>query len=883
MMRNITRICFALALAAFCVTSCHRELEITPVPEMPELEGDGIFLKLDVGGMEMNTRVDAGTRPGDDAFNENILGNAVDVFFFPEGATDNSRSTFSTSASVAASSTGGHLSIPVNTQRISTIFDGTVPGSKSLVYVVANYNGATSFDHENGSYTLGELKSLPLAKANWATFPQSRFVMTGSSEITLIDASKTTPASGSIQMRRVAAKVTFKLTVADTVVVVNTTTDQSGNITKKELDKWTPKRDAMTVYLQYGMNYACLDGTPHSVPHNPKSQAASDSLYTYQPHKLADSGSKLTRNRTFVDGIVHHDPPQAGQEEWEVIEHHGTASVPLYKTMTEDLSTDGAFYTYPVTWEPGIQTEPFLKLIIPWKNGSRTKYYYYKVPFSVTELESNNWYEVTLDVQILGGEDEQPIPLEATYKVVDWVPGTTSEASVVNARYLSVPKTEWIMYNTEELTIPITSSHDVEIVGYEVKSSGTAKGNAFAEKDKYDDNRNPLSDTWIGGDPRIYNPFTNTLTSTTAINATKPNYRANASGDPEPTNSNATGWFPTAEITHDHIVFKHALNNDMSGNNYDVSPYYIRIRVRHKDDPNNYYKDILIEQRPAIVIEAQKNPGTSFGYAYVNGKQGGGTDKSSYTAASAGDARDWISTWGGGYWESWDYYLGSSPTGLTGTNTNGNMYVIQTSVLPADSKMVLADPRSATIDNINGTNAAVWSQSRAAVTGGNRRLTYYYPTNKDSSAKDYVAPKFRVASSYGATQPVTYDDAFRRCASYQEDGYPAGRWRVPTKAEIEFMMQLTTDGKIPRLFGSNTGYGTSPYWVGSGYVTVYDGDQTDKPYYTESTTADESVWVRCVYDEWFWENTQNARLPNKGTFTWGDQTRESVVRTKAAE
>ena len=211
------------------------------------------------------------------------------------------------------------------------------------------------------------------------------------------------------------------------------------------------------------------------------------------------------------------------------------------------------------------------------------------------------------------------------------------------------------------------------------------------------------------------------------------------------------------------------------------------------------------------------------------------------------------------------------------------MYIIQTSVLPANSKMVLADPRSESVDNINGTTAASWSQQKAAVTGGNRRLTYYYPTSKDSSAKDYLAPKFRVASSYGATQPVTYDDAFRRCASYQEDGYPAGRWRVPTKAEIEFMMQLTTDGMIPRLFGSNNGNGTSPYWVGSGYVTVYDGNQTTKPYYTEATSASESVWVRCVYDEWYWENTQYARLSNKGTFTWGDQTRESVVRTKAAE
>lgn len=866
MMRNITRICFALALAAFCVMSCHRELEITPAPEMPELEGDGIVLKLDVAGMEMNTRVDAGTRPGDNdgAFNENILGNAVDVFFFPEGATDNSRSTFSTSASVAASSTGGHLSIPVNAQRISTIFDGTVPGSKSLVYVVANYNGATSFDHEKGSYTLGELKSMPLAKANWATFPQSRFVMTGSSEITLIDASKTTPASGSIQMRRVAAKVTFKLTVADTVVVVNTTTDQSGNITNKELDKWTPKRDAMTVYLQYGMNYACLDGTPHSVPHNPKSQAASDSLYTYKPHKLADSRSKLTRNRTFVDGIVHHDPPQAGQEEWEVIEHHGTANVPLYKTMTEDLSTDGPFYTYPVTWEPGIQTEPFLKLIIPWNNGNHTKYYYYKVPFSVSELESNNWYEVTLDVQILGGEDEQPIPLTATYKIVDWVPGTTSEASVVNARYLSVPKTEWIMYNTEELTIPITSSHDVQIVGYEVKPAANsnnkyASGMAFSSGDK------ALETAWIGSDPRIYNPFSdnrfsiNNTTTVGTVYATHPNYNArNMDGAPVPANiTTAASWFPTAKINRDQIVFSHKLNNDMTTSNYDVAPYYIRIRVQHKDD-TNYYKDIIIEQRPAIVIEAQRNSDMG----YVNNS--GFTTNNGYA---------WVNNV-------------RTDQGTTGrNNTNFNMYIIETSVLPTSGTLkdfVLGDPREPNYTARPGdAGSNFFTQAATVDRGNNKRLAYYYPAGADESFDNFVAPKFRIASSFGASPTMSRNEAIRRCASYQEDGYPAGRWRLPTVAEIKFMAQLTSDNVIPRLLG-DTGTGSTYYWCNSAAVRIDNAGRNEGVRDPEKVERSYDSNVRCVYDEWFWENTTYATV-DRDTFKWGDQTRESVFRTRATE
>lgn len=855
-MRNITRICFALALAAFCVMSCHRELEISPVQELPELEGDGIVLKLDVGEMDKNTRVDAGTRPGDDdgAFNENVLGNAVDVFFFPEGATDATQSSFSTSASVAASATGGNLSIPVNAQRISTIFGGTAPGNKCLVYVVANYNGS-AFDHENGSYTLGALKAMPLAKAVWSTFPQEKFVMTGSDELTLVDASKSVPASGQIRMRRVASKVTFKLTVADEIVVENVQKDMEGNITKRTLETWHPLKDAMTVYLQYSMNYARLDGTPLHVPANPKSDEAKDSLYTFDPNKLARSATKtIARDRTIIDSIIEPTSPEG---EWEVVSHHEVLDVPVYDTKVQDLSTDGPFYSYPVTWEPGVQTEPFLKLIIPWNNGSRTKYYYYKVPFSVTELKSNNWYEVTLDVQILGGEDTQPVPLEATYKVVDWVPGTTSEASVVNARYLSVPKTEWIMYNTEELTIPITSSHDVQIVGYQVKSNGTGVNRAFAAADKYS-NGQPRAEAWIGSDPSIYNPFTDNLvttgvTSTTTvgpINAAKPDYSAN---NPAGTTISAASWFDAAEITQDHIILRHTLNNDTSTGNYDVAPYYIRIRVRHKDD-YSYYKDIIIEQRPAIVIEPQQNTdGTSSshsGYVFVDGNQTGGN--------------------------GWNQLI----TITSGSNRNPNMYVISTSVLPADSERVIGDPRSLTAKT-DGQLYNGWDSRDAAFVGrtgyNTRDLTYYYDTDDSSKSDNFIAPVFRIASSHGQSGQISYQNAVRRCASYQEDGYPAGRWRLPTREEVLYITQLSQKGMIPELF---TFYSNQQrdraYWCANGAI---DGVYGTPTYYE---IDDYNRNVRCVYDEWFWENTTYATV-DRTTFTWGDQTRESVVRTRATE
>lgn len=862
-MRKIYRLIVAIAVLAVA-SSCLKDYpQDSLVPE-----GDGILLKLDTGSMDLKTKADS-TRPGDDdgSFNENILGDAVDIFFFPEGATGTSTSTKSVRASVLG---GGFVLLPVSTADLHTIFGSTVAGSEAEIFVLANYNGATTIDHSQ-QYSLDDLREISLAKADWSVFPQSNFVMISDNQdtenpsplvtLTLTNPTGNTPASGTVKMKRIAAKISFRLTVADEIAVENITRDHEGNIVEKTIDRWHPLKEAMTVYLQYSMNYARVGGMSQAVPALPKGAGAADSLYTYKENKLAETTETVLRTRTIIDGAPYKDPDNPG--EWIVPSHvEHDVQVPVYITKHMQHTSEGGvdvgtltghngpFYTYPVTWDPGVQTEPFLKLIIPWNNGSRTKYYYYKVPFSGTSIEANNWYEITLDVQILGGEDELPVPLEATYKVVEWVEGEETEASTVAARYLSVPRTEWIMYNTDSLTIPITSSHDVQIVGYQVKGGGTAVGNAFASADKYT-NGQPRPGSWIGSDPSIYNPFTDTrytINNTTTVGtiyATKPNFNDNNLGTPTPTNVNATSWFSATEVTRDQIVLRHNLNNDLTTNNYDVAPYWIRIRVQHKDD-TNYYRDIIIEQRPAIYIEPNQNSdngsatnvGSNYGYVYINNAQG--------------TSNNW-----------------QRVRGLAGSNKNVNMYVINVSVLEASSTYVLGDPREEQINNL--TTGNTFNSAPALYGTTPRRLTYYYPTKTDDVTKNMIAPTLRVASSYGVCEgAINRTDAQYRCAAYQEDGVPAGRWRVPTRAEVEFITKLSAQGVIPTLF--NVG-GSSYYWSASGAIqvtangTVNDVNQT-------------SAYVRCVYDEWFWMDTTNQKVTNT-QFTWGDQPKESVVRTKA--
>ena len=110
-----------------------------------------------------------------------------------------------------------------------------------------------------------------------------------------------------------------------------------------------------------------------------------------------------------------------------------------------------------------------------------------------------------------------------------------------------------------------------------------------------------------------------------------------------------------------------------------------------------------------------------------------------------------------------------------------------------------------------------------------------------------------------------------RCASYQEAGYPAGRWRIPTKAEVEYIIGLSEDGKIPRLFGE-AGSSTA-YWVSSGTYTTGNDSGDD---YEPGTSG--SAYVRCVYDVWYWGEAtikEESRTNNPGgwdndDFVWGD-------------
>ena len=276
------------------------------------------------------------------------------------------------------------------------------------------------------------------------------------------------------------------------------------------------------------------------------------------------------------------------------------------------------------------------------------------------------------------------------------------------------------------------------------------------------------------------------------------------------------------------LNFAHVLDNVSTSSTYDYVPYTIKAKVWHTDNPN-YFEVIDYIQYPAMYIVAEKNEGGNI----VSDKETTNDDKGYVFVYNN-------QIYSGGNWQV-------VRSCLDGGNNNPNMYVINVSAFVSETDYIIGDPR--TESSKSGSSLGIGN------TINGKSLTNYYETRTDNEA--IIAPKFRMASSYGKCgSAISLSDAKKRCAAYQEQGYPAGRWRVPTVAEFKYIAYLSGKGYIPHLYTDD-----GEYWAATDKCT-YSNSGTIKENYSTSGSA----YVRCVYDEWYWTDKCD-----KTKFTWGDK------------
>lgn len=539
----------------------------------------------------------------------------------------------------------------------------------------------------------------------------------------------------------------------------------------------------------------------------------------------------------------------------------------VYALNTNDLEpSDGYyviesqqdFYTYPIEWEAGAANEPYFKLIIPWKEAEGTvpnKELYYKIMFppSITSIEANKFYQLEVTVDFMGNEGEPTVTIEGhNAQVVDWKANSAVSSAVSDAKYLSVER-ESTEYYTEKSGISFASSDNVYLVINNVYQKNLKTGN----------------NEYIVQNGSLTNQRTDLGTKAFLYDANN-----NVIGLQLTNGGIALKWIDLSN-ENSYLEVGHPLDAQLTSEHMDVTSWFYDITMKLVGvNGTAYDRHVVFEQKPNVyIVEDPNSDGDSNanqGYVFLNGYKNGDTFTTSY-------GRNYTTYLNS---DSNYTYLGGA-NGLTGQNKNPNMYVITISV---SEKYKIGDPRSTTNsapsftyigyrNNNDVTFNGTW-RSLAWTGEGNHALEFYRAASSDSTVL-MIAPKIRIASSYGVCQTgISRNNAIARCAAYQEDGIPAGRWRLPTMAEVQFIGTLSSLGRIPYLFGRSNDQGQavdadSYYWTANGLIHINNGSNPPKAEPVSQGNGQESV--RCVYDEWFWGDATTTRPVNKNTFTWGDR------------
>lgn len=794
--------CLLLPLFALLLSCCEKG---------PQESGmQLITLTLDTGvGMESRAGAD-GTQTGIADYNENLI-SWVDFFFYPDGQTEEDAVYHAWFDRQALNLKAGldHISISVNSDLVNAVLFPTDPVDirQCTVFAVVNYPGTLVPNESDLSGTsLPDLEQRTVV-SNFVTEDhlQERFLMSGSTVLALRGRSQVVAATGEIFLRRYAAKLTVGVNVADEV------TTEAGEV-------WYPLISGMEIYLVNGVKDVTLGGRKETDP-------------TYFSYR-----GEHSPRFAYID---NDDQTQ------------------LYFPKDGDYYQTYPMYTYPQRWVYGStdspEIEPYLKLVVPWvrRSGegisSTQKQYYYKVPIPDDTREAfrrtftrNNWYHIKVNVSLLGSETDNAMVLiqNGVVFIYDWQDKEVAikTADISSARYLSVEKRSYELNNIAEGVFRYTSSHPVLMKDIRVTRPyyGTANtGATFGY---------PSGTVRVAGANDVYPQGTRYLEYGPSV---------------------YNGWF---EDTGSAIRFNHPLNNDYKSRNaFDYSPYTITYMLVHADRPDDasYRQQQTITQYPGIYIQATPNPDTKtngqfdhWGYVYVNGGQyllGNANTPGTYL----GDVKGKNDAWKDDHiWRIVHYSSGGT-----------DMYRIDVTVLPEGSDLVIGDPRQAESDLLRPASdffaqapyVVQDAEGNYTVGSGTRTLEHYYPTESSDRTVNMVAPIYRISTKLSGIEQggITLERARQRCAAFQENGFPAGRWRLPTKGEVKFISQLSANGYFEWQFGGD-------YWSANGAVNV------NKNTGVVQDSDPKVAMLRCVYDVWYWGDRQ---VDNVGQFYWADEAR----------
>ena len=785
------------------LVGCSRNLE----PDYPS----PVKLRVCIaGGGSPSTKMDVpstpGAEPGIDALNENLI-KTLDIFFYSKTATATTPALYHRFFTPNDPDGDWETSLETDDATLTTIFGNPlVNGAEAQVFAIANtYNtsGTEMVSRFTGTESIQQLRTTKVSadfckiNANLEGIPEECFVMEGTSNVTLSKRTGYYYIEGTIPLYRSAAKIELAVSIPQ-AVIDDGVEDGNGTV-------WKPITEQMDVILVNGSNKGII------------CTVLDDYAYDYPAGDNPIS---------FPSGSDH-------SVWWTTYGHRLKSNGSFYEQSVP-------FYSYPTkNWKNNKGNEAYLELLVPWYqegNNSRVLPTYYQIPIAQNwaeeeyRIKSYRYYRMEVEVSIIGSftpDNEDKVTLvDNSYIVLDWrlndvdkvEESTFSNVTMSQVSYLALEENELYLDNVASGGISYASSHPVtaeftkiEFLSFLDNNLGdNATNSDRIRRVVYERQKN--NGEWINRWYRyVYDiEAPNTLITGTGQSVTTGNTGA---GDPFSgvVESSTYGGFPlggySLSTDNDKVTLTHTIPDSQ------FTHATITVEVSNEAVPEPL--TITFVQRPKIYLDGHRSNGS----VWVNSRHGTGNTYA-YNDRGTNSRNYCIGT------------AGSSASGTRSGNNNRNLYSISISSFN-DNSYVLGDPRTPSASPVQYLSAP----------------DQYRPT-RTSDTENMIAPSFLIASSYGKSAyndgnvRMTKDLATQRCAAYQEDGYPAGRWRVPTYAEVEFIMSLSTQGKIPSLFtmdrNDNVGY-----WCANGKV------QTNNyiPYLGNDTNY---TAVRCVYDLWYW-------------------------------
>ena len=902
------RMLHIVLLLALLVNGCAKE--VVPSMETPDLQ---LTILCDDAAL---TKADP-TKDGEQAFNENII-RSVDFLFYPGSAPSaDADAVFHVRKELSSDSmTPGNWSetfnLVVKKDIIGYIFT-SANNNQATVYALVNFDSSFISDLSATSRNdLAARRVLTDFAHNESDYVQPGFMMDGSA-VVQYDEDAAINVVATIPVYRFASKLTIGVNVAASVTLHH-------QDSAHDLDEiWEPVLHTMRAYLMDGIKSVVLSSNDNAPLPDMATKDPDPEYFFYRDESC---------RRPFVraNGTSYFEPENVGGKDyittWPMYSYPSTWSTD--KSVYSEIDyVDGALENGLPPEPPYIKLEMDWRRLA--RNGydyDRRKYYY-KVYLPFNELKRNKWYGFFVDVSILGSEtDEGKAVLDPTCYLLDWQNKSLAinkYAVISKARYLSVDKASWEINNMNTLTIPFLSSHNVTVVNGSVTATRPFMGEIGKNGYVLNAYNNKLH-AWIRGnaDDGYYLDYTNQPAGKEKWEPSK--WLTNTSTaiilNHELVNDNTKDDFDYSVYTIDFDIIHTDLVDDPTSVTY--SQYLRHITVVQR--PGIYIEklrnsDTEIQRRnPASTatkdLYGYTDPNSSepwadkpWGYVYVNGgrfvrsetKSPQGTEDRYFTLKTDNNKREyqWQTVW----------YTGGSK----------EIYDIHVTVLPSTSKFVIGDPRENNVNNldspvkypglyiftINGSTEAdkvhdhtilesirplspemnpygTYEPDRTR-TGFNkakalygdeqyRSLKWYYPTEKSTRTENMVAPSYRISSKFSGIEFGNLDMKYAeyRCAAFQEDGFPAGRWRLPTKAEINFIGQLSAKGFFEFLFNNG-----SVYWSANGAIKVSGSSVVDD--------SSKTALLRCVYDSWYWDEIDglegDPRHNPRDQFIWGDKER----------